>query len=171
MPDPVRYTRWEDIPAHLQTRTQFARQGLRPARSQTPVATMRNQLRPQDPYALYDVGQAVPQHQPTPAQLAALAAARQRAYAQRYYGTCPMCGATEVWRDDLARWGQCGACQEAEELAQHVEDRAEAVEWAREVLADPHAVVLDTETTDLYGEIIEIAVLTMQGEVLLEGLA
>ena len=28
-----------------------------------------------------------------------------------------MCGDTEVWRDDLARWGQCGACQEAEELA------------------------------------------------------
>jgi len=84
MPDPVRYTRWEDILSHLLTRTQFARQGLRPARGQQPVATMRNQLRPQDPYALYDVGQAVPKRQPTPAQLAALAAARRRAYARRY---------------------------------------------------------------------------------------
>src|SRR6266581_2180960 len=54
MPDAVQYTRWDDIPSHLQTRTQLARQGLRPARGQSPVATMRNQLRPQDPYELYD---------------------------------------------------------------------------------------------------------------------
>src|SRR5712691_7408321 len=170
MPDPVHYTRWEDIPSHLQTRTQLARQGLRPARGQAPVGTMRNQLRPQDPYALYDVGQAIPKRPATPAQRTALAAARQRAYAQRHYGTCPTCGDQEVWRDDLARWGQCGACQEAEELAQHAEDRAEAAEWARKMLADPGAVVLDTETTDLDGEVIEIAILAMQGEVLLESL-
>ena len=81
-----------------------------------------------------------------------------------------MCGDSEVWRDDLARWGQCGACQEKEELAQRDADRVEAVAWARTVLADPHVVVLDTETTDLYGEVIEIVVLTMVGEVLLESL-
>ena len=81
-----------------------------------------------------------------------------------------MCGDHEVWRDELARWGQCGACQEKEELAQRDDDRAEAVAWARQVLADPKAVVLDTETTDLCGEVIEIAVLTMHGEVLLESL-
>src|SRR2546427_1771089 len=170
MPAPMHYTRWEDIPAHFQTRTQLAQQGLRPARGQSPVATMRNQLRPQAPYALYDVGQAIPKRPTTPAQRAALATARDRAYAQRQYGSCPMCGDTEVWRDDLARWGQCGACQEKEELAQRDADRVEAVAWTRTVLADPHAVVLDTETTDLYGEVIEIAVLTMAGEVLLESL-
>src|SRR2546429_2879444 len=129
MEAPVHYSRWEDIPAHLQTRTQLARQGLRPARGQGPVATMRNQLRPQAPYALYDVGQAIPKRPATPAQRAALAAARQRAYAQRHYGTCPMCGDTEVWRDDLARWGQCGAGQEAEELAQWTSDRQSASSW------------------------------------------
>lgn len=170
MPDLVRYTRWEDIPPHLQTRTQLAGQGLRPARGQSPVATMRNQLRSAQPYALYDVGQAVPKRPATPAQRAALAVAREKAYAQRSYGTCPRCGDTEVWRDDLARWGQCGRCAEAEEAALRAEDRAKAVQWARETLADPHAVVLDTETTDLDGEVIEIAVLTMAGEVLLESL-
>jgi len=131
---------------------------------------MRNQLRPQAPYALYDSGQAIPKRPATPAQRAVLAAARQRACALRYYGTCPMCGDTEVPREDLARFGQCGPCTEAEEAALRAEDRAQAIAWARETLADPHAVVLDTETTDLDGEVIEIAVLTMAGEVLLESL-
>ena len=30
MKAPVHYNRWQDIPAHLQTRTQLAQQGLRP---------------------------------------------------------------------------------------------------------------------------------------------
>ena len=170
MPAPVRYTRWEDIPPHLQTRTQLARQGLRPARDQGPVATMRNQLRPAAPYALYDISQAIPKRQATPAQRAALAATRDRAYALRHYGTCSICGDTEVPREDLERFGQCGPCAEAEEAALRTEHRAEAVEWARKVLADPHAVVLDTETTDLDGEVIEIAVLTMAGQTLYESL-
>jgi DNA polymerase III epsilon subunit-like protein len=89
---------------------------------------------------------------------------------QRHYGTCPQCGNPEVWRDTLVQWGQCGACQETEDLAQRAEDRAAAVQWAQETLADPGAVVLDTETTDLYGEMIEIAVLTMRGAVLLDTL-
>ena len=170
MPDAMRYTRWEDISPHLQTRTQLARQGLRPARGQEPAATMRNTLHPAQPYALYDVGQAIPKRPATPAQRAALAAARHRAYALRHYGTCPMCCATEVPREDLERFGQCDPCAEAEEAAQRAEDWAEAVAWARTVLADPRAVVLDTETTDLDGEVIEIAVLTMAGEVLLDTL-
>ena len=60
MPDAVHFKRWEDIPSHLQTRTQLARQGLRPARGQQSAATMRNTLHPAQPYALYDVGQAIP---------------------------------------------------------------------------------------------------------------
>jgi DNA polymerase III epsilon subunit-like protein len=61
-------------------------------------------------------------------------------------------------------------CQEAEELAQRTEDRAEASSWAQEVLANPGAIVLDTETTDLDGEVIELAITTMRGSVLFEGL-
>src|SRR5262249_24854669 len=95
---------------------------------------------------------------------AALAVAREKAYVQRYYGTCPMCGDTEVWRDGLARWGQYGLCAEAKEAALAAEDRAKAVDWARETLAEPHAVVLGTETIDFDGEVIEIAVLTMDAD-------
>lgn len=46
------------------------------------------------------------------------------------------------------------------------------VEWAREVIADPKTVFLDTETTGLDGmaEIVDIAVIDVRGEVLLDTL-
>jgi DNA polymerase-3 subunit epsilon len=167
----VHYHRWEDIPPHLQTRTQLARQGLRPARGQEPAALIERSYRGDTwTYDLYDVGQAIPKRQPTPAQLAALETARQRAHHARYYGTCGMCGDTEVPREVLAKFGQCWACQAAEKEAQRQEDEAAARRWARRMLRDPRALVLDTETTDLDGEVIEIALLTMQGEVLFESL-
>ena len=84
MPDTVRYARWEDIPPHLRTRTMLAREGLRPARGQQPVATVRNTRHPAQPYALYDMTQAVHKREASTAQRAALDAARQRAYALRH---------------------------------------------------------------------------------------
>ncbi|MFC6088106.1 exonuclease domain-containing protein [Saccharothrix lopnurensis] len=42
--------------------------------------------------------------------------------------------------------------------------------WARRVLRDPSAVILDTETTDYHGRVIEIAVLATDGTVLLDTL-
>ncbi|MFJ8301284.1 exonuclease domain-containing protein [Streptomyces sp. NPDC094447] len=53
------------------------------------------------------------------------------------------------------------------------EDRAAAAEWARGVLADPRAVVIDTETTGLLGDhpfVVQIAVVTVGGDVLLDTL-
>lgn len=50
-------------------------------------------------------------------------------------------------------------------------DRQAAAEWARKVLARPDAVILDTETTGLYGaEIVQIGILSMDGQVLLDTL-
>ncbi|MEV0646338.1 3'-5' exonuclease [Phytomonospora sp. NPDC050363] len=43
-------------------------------------------------------------------------------------------------------------------------------DWARHVLADPNAVVLDTETTGLGGYLVEIAVVTTGGRMLLDEL-
>ena len=48
--------------------------------------------------------------------------------------------------------------------------KADHEDWAREVLADPRTVVLDTETTGLYGYTCEIAVLDGKGEFLLNTL-
>ena len=53
-----------------------------------------------------------------------------------------------------------------------VSARERAIGWAREVVADPAAVYLDTETTGLDGqaEIVDIAVIAGNGEVLLDTL-
>lgn len=53
-----------------------------------------------------------------------------------------------------------------------MDDRQAAAEWARTVLAQPDAIILDTETTGLYGdaEIVQIGILSMTGQVLLDTL-
>lgn len=47
------------------------------------------------------------------------------------------------------------------------EDRLESINRAKAILADETVVILDTETTDLNGEIIEIAIINTEGETLL----
>ncbi|MCR6488359.1 3'-5' exonuclease [Amycolatopsis sp. OK19-0408] len=49
-------------------------------------------------------------------------------------------------------------------------DRQRAALWAQEVLDDPNTVLLDTESTDFDGRVLEIAVVSPTGEVLLESL-
>lgn len=39
----------------------------------------------------------------------------------------------------------------------------EAMEWARDVLQDNRAIILDSETSDMHGEIIELAIIDLQG--------
>lgn len=98
---------------------------------------------------------------------------------QRRY--CPPCG--EIHRAEQqrlaaereARWAKERA-EQAERDRQAREARevevAELAEWAREALADPNVVILDTETTGLEDDarIVDIAVVTGSGEVLLDTL-
>lgn len=49
-------------------------------------------------------------------------------------------------------------------------DRYLVGRWARRVLADPHTVVIDTETTDLGGWVCEVAAVTPAGDVLVDSL-
>src|SRR5437870_189754 len=165
-----RYDGWEDVPAHLKTRTTLNRLGLRPAPGQLPAAIIQRSFRRETwAYTLYDVGQAIRKQEPTEAQRAALAAGRRLAGRKRRYGRCGLCG--EAWdRAGLAIHGVCRRCAEADEAAIRTEDRTKAVRWACAVLADPCAMVLDTETTDLDGDILEVAIMTMQGTVLLDTL-
>lgn len=44
------------------------------------------------------------------------------------------------------------------------------IKWCREVVASENYVILDTETTDLYGEIIDLAIIDVKGVVLYNSL-
>lgn len=46
-------------------------------------------------------------------------------------------------------------------------DKLQAKEWACQILQDSNVVILDTETTGLYGEAVEIAVIDLAGNVLM----
>ncbi|GAA2110795.1 3'-5' exonuclease [Streptomyces synnematoformans] len=83
---------------------------------------------------------------------------------------CPPCTETEDRRQADQR-----ARREQEERERQEAERQAArarVRWAAEALVDPDVVVLDTETTGLHGtaRIVEIAVLSSSGEVLLDTL-
>jgi len=152
------YTAWINVPENLKTRTQLARLGLHPARDQQPAAQfcsyIRGKRRPTY-YDLYEVDQAEPKPAATEAQLAALEKARLERDRRR---TCQRCGHTST--RPLRHFPHCRRCH----------DHLEAVEWARRVLADPGAIILDTETTDLDGEPVEIGIIDIGGNVLLDTL-
>ena len=56
-------------------------------------------------------------------------------------------------------------------MVDHAADHRAASDWARVALADERAVILDTETTDLWGYICDIAIIrAIDGEVLMNTL-
>src|SRR5579862_3701990 len=128
---------------------------------------------------LYRVADARPVRPLTEPQRLALAEGRKLAWTR----PCKRCGQVRVdIRDGRRLCDPCWAAVEAarerrrqeedEKFARMLaDDHAAASRWAAEVLADPAAVVLDTETTGL-GEdyIVEIAVLDTAGRTLLDTL-
>lgn len=161
------YSKWEDVPDTLATKTQLSKLGLKPAKDQKPAAIKRGWKSYPD-YDLYEIALAIPRRKLSEAQAAALEAARRKAMTticcNRYVGIIN-------WRE---RGDMCASCWYAEQERQHQEflkeAKWEASEWAREVLADPAAVILDTETTGLSGSIVDVAIITTQGNVLLDTL-
>ncbi len=149
-----KYTAWDKVPENLKTKTQLKGMGLRPAPDQAAAAHfcsyIRGKSRP-NYYDLYDVNQAQPRPQASPAQLAALQKARAEWERRR---TCQLCGL--MYPKPLHNWPLCRWCS----------DHLKAVEWAKKVLDNPKAIILDTETTDLDGEPIEISIINVAGETL-----
>lgn len=143
-------------PVGLMTRAQLRDAGrrLRPGQKARPQAWLY--CMPRHHHApLYALEQTTAQPEATPAQLAALAAGRAIWWKQR---ACPHCdGIHKGWCDQelMAMWRA---------------DRDAASKWARQVLDDPASVILDTETTGLHdgARIVEIAALSIDGEVLLD---
>lgn len=145
-------------PADLMTRAQLRDAGrrLRPRQKGRPQAWLY--CMPRHHHApLYGIEQTIQQPKPSEAQLAALAAGRKVWWKAR---ACPHCdGIHKGWCDQ-------------EMFAMLRQDRESAAGWARRILDDPDAVVLDTETTGLHdsARIVEVAALGVDGTVLLDSL-
>ncbi|MFD4933373.1 hypothetical protein [Streptomyces virginiae] len=124
-----RYTTWAAVPHELYTKTQLAQQDppLKPGAD--PVGQV---LYHGNSYApLYDVAAAVPKRRASPAQRAVLQRARKLQH------ECRRCGLLEVNRLGKGRF--CDECRYAMTMwEQH--DQAQAL--ARELVADPAAVLL-----------------------------
>jgi DNA polymerase-3 subunit epsilon len=146
-----RYAGWFEVPAHAKTKTQLARERLVAAGAPIGcIDTARGWI------WLYDRALATPKNAPTPRQLATLARGRATMAAQRE-------AAIQAEWDRIAE-------EERLEAEQREADHQAAVEWARALAARSDWVALDLETTGLEGdiEIVEIAILSPTGAVLLE---
>lgn len=152
---------WFDVvPDHLKTRRQLAELGLRPG---GPVVAQVVWHRGDRWADLYDVSVAKPKRVMTEAQAAALQKARE---AQR---TCPNCKTvlpfTIPWRWDP--WRDCPVCEPAARAAA----RADAARQARIWVQSKRTVILDSETTDLDGYLVQIAIIRAHdGQVVLDTL-
>lgn len=164
------YKGWDAIPDHLSTKTRMNKElGLRLARGQKPVATVRVYVGRWTYYDLYDITEAIPKRKPTEAQLKQLAAARRIAQTTK---CCNRFVGDINWR---YKGNLCWRCWDDLQHREHLEflsqSRTEAAQWAKGVLDDPGAVILDTETTGLEdAEIVEIAIIDPAGQVLLDTL-
>lgn len=153
--------RWGEAPANLRTKKQLAEQGLRPGSAQVAWLVWGRRNDPKQA-ALFNADDAVVKRQATPAQLEALAAARAR----RGQTVCGTCGQLTYVNPDS---GMCFGCEDALRQQQDAEARSKAAKWAFNVMAR-RALILDTETTDLDGLIVQIAVIDIEGQVLFDTL-
>lgn len=153
------YTAWAKVPENLKTKTQLAKLGKRLARGQQPVAEFESfyhgKRRPKY-YKLYDLNEAVDKTPPSQDQLERLAKGRAAAAKNRQ---CPRCQ-RRYTRHNTKTGGMCERCYD-EQLAS---------EWAKMALDSNSTIILDTETTGLDGDaqIVEIAIITTKGEILLD---
>ena len=157
-----KYSDWKDVPANLKTKTGLKQMGLKLKRGQLPVAVKTHWNYKIPDYNLYEVSEAVP-NVVSDKQKAALAKAQEESLKKR---TCTRCG----WVEELGRnyrnkaYISGGLCPHCREEASRESDRNEAAEWARSILLRSDVLILDTETTDLDGEIVELAVIYLNGE-------
>lgn len=167
------YTNWEKVPPHLKTRTALKKMGLKPKRGAQPVAIKESTWRSRvSNYDLYDVREAVP-NKLSEAQRMAIKKAQAASEQSR---TCKGCGRVmPINPTGRGYWGldgdgYCPMCAEAQQVQV---SRQEAIHWAAriiECLADgtiaaDEVLILDSETTVLHGEIIELAIINLRGEV------
>ena len=160
---------------HLLTYTQLQKKHLKPADRNKPDACYyQNSTR--DFVWLYDERVALPRRQDTQKQKAA----REKAWVttQEKY-RCTECKRAPKYLGEVRQYtagGLCDSCaswaeEEAKQEAQEAmirDDGREACAWAAALLQRTDWCILDTETTDLSGYVVELAVLAPDGRVLLQ---
>lgn len=141
---------WDNWPDGLITKQQLYDEGYSIGKTKLPpvAAYIPRKKSPGGYMALYDPEQAVKRKKMSAKQRVALNKAHQKSMA-RYY--CPTCS-VRLADFDLG-YGDCHRCR--------------AIETAKAWLESEDAVILDTETTDLHGEVIQIAIINLKGEVLM----
>ncbi|MFN8467266.1 MAG: 3'-5' exonuclease [Caldilineaceae bacterium] len=149
--------RWGEAPANLRTKKQLAEQGQRPGSAQVAWLVWGRRNDP-NKAALFNADEAVAKRQASPAQLEALAHAREA----KWQSVCPECGQRTYCNPDS---GMCFACEEKLQKQQDDDVRRKAAKWAFNVMAR-RTLILDTETTDLDGFIVQLAVIDIEGNVL-----
>lgn len=159
--EPIHYKRWEDIPEGLLSKTALGEKGLKPGSTvHGTIYLKRRRLLVE----LFHVDEAIPKRPASPKQLAALEKARAT---QEEVRTCPGCRTV-------------GTKNLNGSLCEHCRHEA----WLREVSEKAHHIfrswvehsnnyaVLDVETTglDSQAEIVEIAIVSLDGAVLYQSL-
>ncbi len=145
---------WETAPADLKTKTQIKELGKRLKPNAQPSGCIFYGKTASWIW-LYNLDQTEPRPAPTEKQIAAIEKARAK---QKELRTCKQCGVEQSSKWDL-EFGLCENCHLQIWIA---EQRQEAIDWAKDLLANPfNWVILDTETTGLGddAEIVQIAVL------------
>lgn len=133
----------EPLP-HLLTKNQLAQKGMKPIKPVGVIPTRKYDLYLYDPN---NPDSAVAKTKPTIAQIAALAKGRDKQRREREYNW---------WYKNVGRF---------------IEDKNDAIEWAKKVLATSDWVILDTETTGLYNaEAVQIGVINHEGQTVLNSL-
>jgi DNA polymerase-3 subunit epsilon len=156
----ITYTSWTAIPEGLHTKTQLRQMGFRLAKDQ-PVHGWKHDIRRKKDYPLYLKAEAV-KYEASPEKIAAMEKARYMA--EKVEMRCGKCGG---YIANITRKAAQAMTESA--LCNRCIDEEAARDWARGMLARPagEVLILDTETTDLNGEIIEIGVIDLAGNVLL----
>lgn len=152
MSDNTTYTRWAQVPENLKTKTQLDKEHKKPVGE--PVARIKTCYGLWD---LYDAHTAIEKSAMTEAQKSALKTARDAAYKKR---CCEDCGqlALDIGKKRPKKL-LCDYCEHQLWLKLKKEL---ASDWARKMLSET-TIILDTETTGLEGEIVEIAIIDMRG--------
>lgn len=145
------YKHWSDVPAGLLTLTALSREGKLPG---GPAVATISYNRGRDRTMLYDQAQAVAKPPRTARQIEGVLLTRQTREA------------TQARQQAAAQERAKRRFEErrADRAAQLNADLLEAHGWFTSWMADPAALVLDTETTGLTGQVIEVGLCTAAGE-------